>query len=61
MDWRWRVCRSATAMEVIDALERLREDELLVGVISHVPSLAERVRSGLEVQKNGGRSTIVPR
>jgi exonuclease SbcC len=50
-----------TLEEVIDALERLREDELLVGVISHVPSLAERVRSGLEVQKNGGRSTIVPR
>ena len=50
-----------TLEEVIDALERLREDELLVGVISHVPSLADRIRSGLEVRKDSGRSTIVPR
>jgi exonuclease SbcC len=44
---------------VIDALERLRADDLVVGVISHVPELAERVRTGLEVQKEEGRSRIV--
>lgn len=49
----------ATLDEVIDALERLRADDLIVGVISHVPELAQRVRVGLEVQKQDGRSTIV--
>ena len=49
-----------TLEEVIDALERLRDDELLVGVISHVPALADRVRSGLEVHTVEGRSTITP-
>jgi exonuclease SbcC len=48
-----------TLDEVIDALERLRADELIVGVISHVPELAQRVRSGLEVRKEGGRSRIL--
>lgn len=47
-----------TLEEVIDSLERLRDEELLVGVISHVPTLADRIRSGLEVHKDGGRSTI---
>jgi DNA repair protein SbcC/Rad50 len=48
-----------TLEEVIDALERLREDELLIGVISHVPALAERIRVGLQVQKDGNRSVVV--
>jgi exonuclease SbcC len=48
-----------TPEEVIDALERLRADDLVVGVISHVPTLAERVRAGLEVHKEQGRSRIV--
>jgi exonuclease SbcC len=48
-----------TLDEVIDALERLRADDLIVGVISHVPALAERVRAGLEVHKDEGRSRIV--
>jgi exonuclease SbcC len=47
-----------TIEEVIDSLERLREEDLLVGVITHLPALAERIRSGLEVSKNGGRSII---
>ncbi len=47
-----------TLEEVIDALERLREDDLLIGVISHVPALAERIRAGLQVQKDGNRSVI---
>lgn len=46
-----------TLEEVIDALERLREEDLLVGVISHVPALAERIQSGLRVVKDGNRST----
>ena len=48
-----------TLEEVIDALERLREEDLVVGVVGHVPALAERVRAGLEVQKHEGRSRIV--
>jgi exonuclease SbcC len=48
-----------TLEEVIDALERLREDDLLIGVISHVPALAERIRVGLQVKKDGNRSIVV--
>ncbi len=48
-----------TLDDVVDALERLRADDLVVGVISHVPELAQRVRTGLEVQKEEGRSRIV--
>lgn len=48
-----------TLEEVIDALERLREDDLLIGVISHVPALGERIRVGLQVQKDGNRSVVV--
>jgi exonuclease SbcC len=50
-----------TLEEVIDALERLREDDLLVGVISHVPALAERISAGLSVSKDGNRSLVLPR
>ena len=50
----------ATLDEVIDALERLRADELVVGVISHVPELAQRIQSGLTVQEVDGHSRIVP-
>ena len=48
-----------TLEEVIDALERLREDDLLIGVISHVPALAERIGVGLQVRKDGNRSVLV--
>ena len=48
----------ATLDEVIDALERLRAEELVVGVISHVPELAQRIQSGLSVQQVDGRSRI---
>lgn len=47
-----------TLEDVIDALERLREQELAVGVISHVPELAERIQIGLAVRKDGNRSQI---
>jgi exonuclease SbcC len=50
---------SETLEEVIDALERLREDDLLVGVISHVAALAERINEGLEVRKEGTHSVVV--
>ena len=49
----------ATLEEVIDALERLRADELVVGVISHVPELADRIKVGLEVRTEAGRSRVV--
>ena len=47
--------------EVIDALERLREADLLVGVISHVPELAERIGAGLQVRKDGNCSVVEQR
>jgi len=47
--------------EVIDALERLRAQELLVGVISHVPEVAARIGDGLEVRREGNRSVVLPR
>jgi exonuclease SbcC len=50
-----------TLDEVIDALERLRDAELLVGVISHVPEVAARIGDGLDVQRDGSRSVIAPR
>jgi exonuclease SbcC len=46
---------------VVDALERLRDGERMVGVISHVPALAERIPDGLVVTKNGGASTVTIR
>jgi DNA repair protein SbcC/Rad50 len=49
----------ATLDEVIDALERLRAEELVVGVISHVPELAQRIQNGLEVRQVDGRSRIM--
>lgn len=48
-----------TLEEVIDALERLRENNLMIGVISHVPALAERIGAGLQVRKDGNRSVII--
>jgi exonuclease SbcC len=48
-----------TLDEVIDALERLRQDDLLIGIISHVPALAERIGVGPQVRKDGNRSVVV--
>lgn len=50
-----------TLDEVIDALERLRDADLLVGVISHVPELATRIGEGLEVRREGSRSVVTVR
>jgi exonuclease SbcC len=46
---------------VVDALERLREGDRMVGVITHVPMLADRIPSGLAVERNGSSSLIVVR
>lgn len=46
---------------VVDALERLREGDRMVGVITHVPTLAERIPTGLVVEKHGGASRISTR
>jgi hypothetical protein len=46
---------------VADAPERVRHGERMVGVIGHVPALAERVPDGLVLAKNGGASTVTPR
>jgi len=47
--------------EVIDALEALRSEERLVGIITHVPELARRIECRIEVQKSqeGSRLTVV--
>jgi DNA repair exonuclease SbcCD ATPase subunit len=50
-----------TLEEVIDALERLRDAQLIVGVISHVPEVAARIGEGLEVRRDGSRGVIVDR
>jgi exonuclease SbcC len=46
---------------VVDALERLRESDRMVGVITHVPVLADRIPSGLLVEKQGSTSRVVMR
>jgi exonuclease SbcC len=47
--------------EVIDALEGLRSEERLVGIITHVPELARRIECRIEVSKSpeGSRITLV--
>jgi DNA repair protein SbcC/Rad50 len=47
-----------TLEDVIDALERLQESELMVGVITHVPALAERIKAGLRIENDRGQSTV---
>jgi DNA repair protein SbcC/Rad50 len=46
---------------VVDALERLRDGDRMVGVITHVPTLAERIPAGLRVEATGGSSLITVR
>jgi exonuclease SbcC len=46
---------------VIDALERLRDSQRIVGVITHVSQLAERIPDGLVVERDGATSRIRPR
>ena len=43
----------------LDALSTLRDDGKLIGLISHVPALKERIRTQIEIVKgSGGRSVI---
>jgi DNA repair protein SbcC/Rad50 len=44
---------------VVETLERLRESDRMIGVITHVRSLADRIPDGLAVQKNGSSSRIL--
>jgi DNA repair protein SbcC/Rad50 len=50
---------SETLQDVIDALERLREGNLMVGVITHIPALAERIQVGLRVEKHANQSNVL--
>ncbi len=45
----------------IDALEEFRDSERLVGVITHVSQLAERIPDGLVVEREGANSRVRPR
>lgn len=49
--------------KVLDALANLRADGKLIGIISHVEQLKERISQGIEITRHGnnGRSTITPR
>jgi exonuclease SbcC len=47
-----------TLDDVINALERLREANLIIGVITHVSTMADRISVGLIVETNAGRSQI---
>lgn len=47
-----------TMQVVLDAIELLRADGRMIGVISHVAELAERLPAKIEVQKSPGGSTV---
>jgi len=49
---------SETLDAVIDALERLRDSERLVGVITHVSQLAERIPDGFAIERAGTGSRV---
>ena len=44
--------------QAVEALERLRDGERMVGIITHVPTLAERIPDGLSVERKGGGSVV---
>ncbi|MXW02106.1 MAG: SMC family ATPase [Holophagales bacterium] len=44
--------------QAVEALERLRDGERMVGLITHVPTLAERIPDGLNVQRNEGHTVV---
>lgn len=47
-----------TLEDVVNGLERLREAELTVGVITHVAAMADRINVGLVVERTMGRSRV---
>jgi len=46
---------------VVEALERLRDTDRLVGIITHVAALAERIPDGLVVERTGNSSRVLVR
>ncbi len=46
---------------VIEALERLRDSDRMVGIITHVAALAERIPDGLAVERVGNASRVLAR
>jgi hypothetical protein len=50
-----------TLDEVLDVLDGLREGGRLVGIVSHVPNLRDRIPSQLRVRKGTAGSTLAQR
>jgi exonuclease SbcC len=48
----------ATLDAVIDALERLRDSERMVGVVTDVSQLAERIPDGFAIERSGTGSHV---
>jgi len=48
----------ATLGDVVEALEGLRSQERMVGIVTHVPELAQRIESRIEVMKSPSGSTL---
>lgn len=44
--------------QAIEALERLQDGERMVGIITHVPTLAERIPDGLRVERKASGSVV---
>ena len=44
--------------QAVEALERLRDGERMVGIITHVPTLAERIPDGLSVERKVGGTVV---
>ena len=44
--------------QAVEALERLRDGERMVGIITHVPTLAERIPDGLSVEREVGGTVV---
>ena len=47
--------------QAVEALERLRDGRRMVGIITHVPTLADRIPDGLTVIRTSGHTAVVPR
>ena len=47
--------------QAVEALERLRDGRRMVGIITHVPTLADRIPDGLTVIRQSGHTAVVPR
>ncbi|WP_428273486.1 AAA family ATPase [Candidatus Palauibacter sp.] len=44
--------------QAVEAFERLRDGERMVGIITHVPTLAERIPDGLSVEQKVGGTVV---